>query len=355
MRERIHYLSIIIPVYNEEESVPILHERLSQVMQGQSFAYEIIYVDDGSRDGTFAQLRSLALQDQRVKAVRLRRNFGQTAALAAGVDFSSGELLIFMDGDLQNDPIDIPRLLAQMNEGYDVVSGWRKHRQDGQFDRKLPSLLANRLISWVTGVHLHDYGCTLKCYRWEVFQHLRLYGDMHRFLPAYAALAGARVAELEVAHHARRFGVSKYGISRTVRVLLDLVTVKFLGSYGTRPMYAFGIPGLAALLLGLAGSVVALSRRGRDWPASGSLSALLHGAHFGIQSIMLGLLAEMLMRTYHESQGKTTYTVRESLPQETGALAPQRTSPAGSLALGERAGALGGGNEYTRLAQALED
>jgi glycosyltransferase involved in cell wall biosynthesis len=327
MRERQQYLSVIIPVYNEEENIPLLHERLSRVMKEQNFSYEVIYVDDGSRDGTFAQLQSLAMQDQQVRVVRLRRNFGQTAALAAGIDYSSGEILLFMDGDMQNDPIDIPRLLAKLEEGYDLVSGWRKHRQDGQLNRKLPSRLANRLISWVTGVHLHDYGCTLKCYRWEVFQHLRLYGEMHRFLPAYAALAGAQVAELEVSHHARRFGVSKYGISRTVRVLLDLITVKFLGSYGTRPMYAFGIPGLAALMLGVVAGVTAPGWKGPARRAPFNfLSTLLRFASFGIQSIMLGILAEVLMRTYHESQGKSIYTVREALLQQTDAL-PQQTGP----------------------------
>jgi glycosyltransferase involved in cell wall biosynthesis len=327
MRERLHYLSVIIPVYNEEENIPLLHERLSRVMKEQNFSYEVMYVDDGSNDGTFAQLQSLAMQDQQVRVLRLRRNFGQTAALAAGVDYSTGEILMFMDGDLQNDPIDIPRLLAKLDEGYDLVSGWRKHRQDGQLNRKLPSRLANRLISWVTGVHLHDYGCTLKCYRWEVFQRLRLYGEMHRFLPAYAALDGAEIAELEVSHHARRFGVSKYGITRTVRVLLDLITVKYLGSYGTRPMYAFGIPGLAALLLGMAASVAALSQKGsaRRAPLA-SLSPLLHFTSFGIQSIMLGILAEVLMRTNHESQGKPIYAVREALLQQTDAL-PQQTGP----------------------------
>ncbi len=315
MRERLNYLSIIIPVYNEEESVPLLHERISRVMKEQDFSYEVIYVDDGSSDGTFSQLQSVAMQDQCVQIVRLRRNFGQTAALAAGVDYSTGEILVFMDGDLQNDPIDIPRLLAKLDEGYDVVSGWRKHRQDGQINRKLPSLVANRLISWVTGVHLHDYGCTLKCYRWEVFQHLRLYGEMHRFLPAYAALVGAKIAELEVTHHARRFGVSKYGISRTVRVLLDLITVKFLGSFGTKPMHAFGIPGFGAMALGLIVFLVGLGRtRSSQRVHTNPLLPLLRFSGFGIQCIMLGILAEILMRTYHESQGKATYTVRNSMP-----------------------------------------
>jgi glycosyltransferase involved in cell wall biosynthesis len=255
------------------------------------------------------------MQDQKAQVIRLRRNFGQTAALAAGVDHSTGEILVFMDGDLQNDPVDIPRLLAKLDEGYDVVSGWRKHRQDGELNRKLPSRLANQLISKVTGVHLHDYGCTLKAYRWEVFQHLRLYGEMHRFLPAYAALAGAKVAELEVTHHARRFGVSKYGISRTIRVLLDLITLKFLGSFGTKPMYAFGIPGFCAFVLGMIATLASLGQRNSPQRArSNPLAPLLHFWGFGIQCIMLGILAEILMRTYHESQGKATYTVKTSSP-----------------------------------------
>ncbi len=315
MKERSNFLTIIIPVYNEEESIPLLHERLSRVMKEQELSYEIIYVDDGSSDGTFSQLQTVTMQDQKVQVIRLRRNFGQTAALAAGVDHSTGEILVFMDGDLQNDPVDIPRLLAKLDEGYDVVSGWRKHRQDGELSRKLPSRLANQLISRVTGVYLHDYGCTLKCYRWEVFQHLRLYGEMHRFLPAYAALAGAKVAELEVTHHARRFGVSKYGISRTIRVLLDLITLKFLGSFGTKPMYAFGIPGFCAFVLGMIAFLASLGQRNSPQRArSNPLTPLLHFSGFGIQCIMLGILAEVLMRTYHESQGKTTYTVKNSLP-----------------------------------------
>src|SRR5579883_2681626 len=224
------YLSVIIPVYNEEESIPLLHERLRLVLEKQSYSYEIIYVDDGSKDETLARLQHLVDSDPHVQVIHLRRNFGQTAAIAAGVAHSSGEVVVFMDGDLQNDPIDIPRLLAKIEEGYDVVSGWRKERQDARISRKLPSKVANKLISRVTGVHLHDYGCTLKAYRYEVLQHIRLYGEMHRFIPAYAALAGANITEMAVSHHARQFGKSKYGISRVVRVLLDLLTLKFLGS-----------------------------------------------------------------------------------------------------------------------------
>ncbi len=316
---RSKYVSIIIPVYNEEENIPLLHERIQQVMEKQAHSYEVIYVDDGSKDATFVQLKRLVLLDEHVHVVHFRRNFGQTAAIAAGVAKSSGEILIFMDGDLQNDPIDIPRLLAKLDEGYDVVSGWRKNRQDASLSRKLPSMLANKLISHVTGVHLHDYGCTLKAYRYEVFKHIRLYGEMHRFIPAYAALAGASIAEIEVTHHARRFGKSKYGITRTIRVILDLMTLKFLGSFGTKPIYVFGMLGLPSLLLSVAMPSCALGRRicsshVRLQQSSWLLTSLLFSV-FGFLSIMMGLLAELLTRTYHEAQDKPTYVVKHILPQ----------------------------------------
>lgn len=316
---RSKYVSIIIPVYNEEKNVPLLHERIQQVMEKQQFSYEIIYVDDGSEDATFVQLKRIVMLDEHVQIVRFRRNFGQTAAIAAGVANSSGEILIFMDGDLQNDPVDIPRLLAKLDEGYDVVSGWRKNRQDARFSRRLPSILANKLISSLTGIHLHDYGCTLKAYRYEVFKHIRLYGEMHRFIPAYAALAGASITEIEVMHHARQFGKSKYGISRTGRVLLDLITLKFLGSFGTKPLYAFGMLGLLSLLLSMAIPGYALSRRifpPRVCPQNASLLPIsLLFSVFGLLSIMMGLLAELLTRTYHEAQDKPTYVVKHTLSQ----------------------------------------
>lgn len=313
------YLSVIIPVYNEEENIPLLHERISKVLRGTIASYEVIYVDDGSKDGTFAQLERVHQQDDHVQIIRFRRNFGQTAAISAGVASATGEILIFMDGDLQNDPVDIPRLLTKLEEGYDVVSGWRKDRQDAQLSRKIPSMFANMLISKVTGVYLHDYGCTLKAYRHEVFQHIRLYGEMHRFIPAYAALAGAAISELEVTHHARQFGVSKYNISRVVRVILDLMTLKFLGSFGTKPLYAFGLLGLSSL--GLGGGTAAFTLGRRVFPPHVRvhrnpllpISLLFSG--FGLLSIMIGLLAELLARTYYEAQGKPTYVVKTVLDE----------------------------------------
>jgi glycosyltransferase involved in cell wall biosynthesis len=314
------YLSLIIPVYNEEESIPYLHERIHNVLVQQKFSYEILYIDDGSSDTTFQQLSLLAEHDEHVRIVRFRRNFGQTAAMAAGVEQSRGEILIFLDGDLQNDPIDIPRLLEKIEEGYDVVSGWRKNRQDAQWSRKFPSMLANKLISQVTGVHLHDYGCTLKAYRHEVIGHIHLYGEMHRFIPAYAALSGATITELAVTHHARQFGKSKYGISRVVRVILDLTTLKFLGSFGTKPLYAFGMPGLASLGLGISTGLYALGRTffsaspHRQQTPLLPISLLLSG--FGLLSIVNGLIAELLTRTYHEVQEKPIYTIKQIQPDQ---------------------------------------
>jgi glycosyltransferase involved in cell wall biosynthesis len=319
---RSKYLSIIIPVYNEEDSIPHLHERIQNMLAQQHFSYEVLYIDDGSNDTTFQQLSRLIEHDEHVQIVRFRRNFGQTAAMAAGIEQSHGEILIFLDGDLQNDPIDIPRLLAKIEEGYDVVSGWRKDRQDAQWSRKFPSMIANKLISRVTGVYLHDYGCTLKAYRAEVFHNIHLYGEMHRFIPAYAALSGATIAELAVTHHARQFGKSKYGISRIVRVLLDLTTLKFLGSFATKPLYAFGIPGLASLGLGIGTGCYALGRtlgrtllpssiRRRRTPLLPT-SLILSG--FGLLSIVNGLIAELLMRTYYEVQEKPIYTIKQIQP-----------------------------------------
>lgn len=312
--ERSTHLSVIIPIFNEEENISLLHERIKRIMREQDYSYEIIYVDDGSTDGTSALLQSLAMQDHQVKAIQLRRNFGQTAAIAAGVDHSTGKILVFMDGDLQNDPADIPRLVTKLNEGYDIVSGWRKERKDGQFSRKLPSWLANQLIARVTGIPLHDSGCTLKAFRWEVFQHMKLYGEMHRFLPAYAALVGATIAEIEVAHYPRLFGVSKYGISRTIRVILDLMTLKILGTYKTRLLHAFGIPGLLSLFMSLITGTAIIGQRAvkhANPPSNASLyNRFLLFLGFGLQCIMIGILAELIVHVYYESQGKPTYVVK---------------------------------------------
>ena len=309
-------VSVVVPVFNEEENVPLVQAALEPVLDGLGRSYEIVYVDDGSRDATPRRLRELVAGHPAVRVVRFRRNFGQTAALQAGIDCSRGGLLVFMDGDLQNDPGDIPLLLSKLDEGADVVSGWRKDRHDS-FSRVLPSRIANGLISWVTGVHLHDYGCTLKAYRREVLDNVRLYGEMHRFIPAYASWSGAEIVEVPVTHHARRFGKSKYGISRTLRVVLDLMTVKLLGSYSTKPIYFFGFVGFFFWVLGfLAGLEVLLEKLLPPHTYAHSNPVLLLAVFLGLlgmQFMLMGLLAELVMRTYHESQDKRTYVIREIL------------------------------------------
>ena len=309
-------LSIVVPIYNEEENILALHEGIRVVLADASMAYEIVYVDDGSFDKSFPILKVIALEDPRVKVIRFRRNFGQTAAMAAGFNISTGEIVVPMDGDLQNDPADIPRLLGKIREGYDVVSGWRRQRKDTFLSRRVPSILANFLISRLTGVHLHDYGCTLKAYRREVLEGINLYGEMHRFVPALASQVGAKVAEIEVAHYPRRFGRSKYGISRTMRVILDLLTVKFLLSYSTKPIQLFGRLGIytlaAAFLSGGATLYMKLFEH-----TSMNRNPLLILTSFllfmGIQFIVLGLLGELNARTYYEAQGKPIYVVRETV------------------------------------------
>ncbi|HYU18863.1 MAG TPA: glycosyltransferase family 2 protein [Chloroflexota bacterium] len=310
-------LSVVIPIFNEEENVPELHAELQGVLDQLARPHEVIYVDDGSADRSFELLKTLADEHPEVGVIQFRRNFGQTAALAAGMEASRGEVLIFMDGDLQNDPADIPRLLETMEAGdYDVVSGWRKNRQDAALNRKLPSRIANWLISLVSGVHLNDYGCTLKAYRREVIQHFRLYGEMHRFIPAYAAWTGARIAELEVNHRARKYGRSKYGISRTIKVLLDLLTLKFLGSYSTKPIYLFGGIGSLCFLFGGLSFLLVLYMRFFEGVRANRNPVLLIGVFMflaGLLFITQGLLAEMVTRTYHESQDKPTYVVRRTI------------------------------------------
>ncbi|MDQ3249200.1 MAG: glycosyltransferase family 2 protein [Chloroflexota bacterium] len=314
MPEAAPRISVVIPLYNEEESIPHLRPALQAALDRCGYTYQVIIVDDGSKDQSFALLRAWALQDARLTVIRLRRNFGQTAAFSAGFDYAQGEIVITMDADLQNDPLDVPKLMAKIDEGYDIVSGWRKDRQDRFLDRKLPSLIANRLISNVTDVRLHDYGCSLKAYRREVLQHVRLYGELHRFIPALASQAGGTVAEVAVNHHARQFGKSKYGISRTVRVVLDLITIWFLGSYSTRPLHVFGTAGLLSAAGGtllcfyLAFVKLFLNENIGGRPLL-LLAVLL--IVIGVQLITMGLIGEMVIRTYHESQKKPIYIVRE--------------------------------------------
>lgn len=314
------YLSIVVPVYNEEESVPHLYERLTAALGNLDRPYEVIAVDDGSRDRSFALLRQIALQDRRWTVVRFRRNFGQTAAFAAGFDRARGEYIVTIDADLQNDPDDIPLLLAKADEGFDVVSGWRARRQDPFLNRRLPSIIANRLISWATGVSLHDYGCSLKVYRAEVVKNINLYGELHRFIPAIASWQGTAVTEMPVNHSARRFGKSKYGIGRTTRVLLDLITVRFLLSYGTRPMQVFGAVGLISILLGGGISLYLAGLKLLTGVDIGDRPLLLLGVLLiilGVQFIGFGLIGELVMRTYYETQHKPIYVVREEISAET--------------------------------------
>ncbi len=310
-------LSIIIPVYNEEQNVPLLHREVRETLDRLRLPYEVIYVDDGSRDASVARLGEIAAVDPNVVVICFRRNFGQTAALSAGITHSQGDIIVLMDADLQNNPSYIPAMLAKLDEGYDVVSGWRKKRRDPFISRKLPSRIANGIISSVTGVKLHDYGCTLKAYRRETLETTRLYGEMHRFIPVYASWAGARITEMPVNHRARKYGKSKYGIGRTIRVMFDLLTVKFLGSYSTKPLYAFGIIGVWLAFAAVAAEALAIAARFTSLRISLHNDPLtLLGAillALGVQVVMMGLLAELIVRTYYESQGKPIYVVRKVL------------------------------------------
>ncbi|MFP5238391.1 MAG: glycosyltransferase family 2 protein [Acidobacteriota bacterium] len=310
MRE--HSLSIIIPLYNEEDNIAPLHARLQEVLGAMDTPYEIIMVDDGSKDGTAARLQELAQRDPRVKVIHLRRNFGQTPAMMAGIDAAEGDILIPMDGDLQNDPADIPRLLAKLAEGYDVVSGWRKDRQDHPLKRNLPSKVANFVISKISGVHLHDYGCSLKAYRKQIIKDVKLYGEMHRFIPIYATWQGAKVTEVGVTHHPRVHGVSKYGIDRTIKVILDLIVVKFLDTFAQKPMHLFGGFGLVSVFIAFLMFLLMLYLKifaDKSFIATPLPLVVTLFFLMGFMSIFMGLIAEILMRTYHESQNKPTYIV----------------------------------------------
>jgi glycosyltransferase involved in cell wall biosynthesis len=320
-------ISVVIPLFNEEESIPRLVETLTATLDDYGRPYEVIIVDDGSRDRSFALLKELAQRDPRFTVIRLRRNFGQTAAFAAGFKQARGEVIITMDADLQNDPRDVPKLMAKVDEGYDIVSGWRKDRQDRFWDRRLPSMIANRLISNVTDVRLHDYGCSLKAYRRDVLQHVRLYGELHRFIPALASQVGGTVTEVPVNHYARQYGRSKYGIGRTVRVMLDLITVWFLGAYATRPIHVFGTMGLISAAGGvLIGLYLTFLKLFLDQDIGGRplllLAVLL--VVIGVQLITMGLLGEITIRTYYESQQKPIYNVREIVGGQTENLTQSR-------------------------------
>jgi glycosyltransferase involved in cell wall biosynthesis len=310
-------LSLIIPVYNEAQSLPLLYDSIKQVMEPIKQKWEVVFVDDGSTDESLDVLQSFIKKDPwHIRAVVFRRNFGQTAAIAAGIDHAHGETIVLLDADLQNDPADIPRLLAKLDEGYDLVSGWRKDRKDNHLTRTLPSNIANWLISRVTGVHLHDYGCTLKAYRRTVLGGFRLYGEMHRFIPVFAHSVGARITEIPVSHHPRKFGKANYGLERTAKVILDLFTVKFLLDYSHKPIRLFGGTGALLMLLGSVDLLFLFIRRTFFGVPAFSSPLLQIGVMFfimGFQSILMGLIAELLARTYHESQKKPTYTVRTLL------------------------------------------
>ncbi|HEY3417790.1 MAG TPA: glycosyltransferase family 2 protein [Armatimonadota bacterium] len=309
-------LSIVIPVYNEVENLPLLHQALCDSLARMEQPWEVLLVDDGSTDGSVAELERLAAVDpEHVRVILFRRNFGQTAAMAAGIEEATGDVIVFMDADLQNDPNDIPMLLEKIDAGYDLVSGWRANRQD-DIIRKFPSRIANRMIAKATGVFLHDYGCSLKAYRSEVIKSFRLFGEMHRFIPAYAGAVGAKILEVSVTHHARKFGKSKYGLGRTAKVIMDLYTVKLLTSFASKPMYLFGKPGLGMMLAGVVVFIGAWVERLWRHGVPGFWAMLVLGIVLGVlgfQCLLLGLLAELIMRTYYETQGKPAYHVRKMI------------------------------------------
>jgi glycosyltransferase involved in cell wall biosynthesis len=319
-------LSIIVPVYNEEESLPLLYKALKESLDALGKTYEVILVDDGSTDGSLEIAEGMAANDPTIKVIAFRRNFGQTAAMDAGFKYAKGQVLIPLDADLQNDPKDIVHLLEQIDQGYDVVKGWRHKRQDAYWTKTLPSRIANRIISSVTGVHLHDYGCTLTAYRQEIMKEVNLYGEMHRFIPVYAHWAGGKVTEIPVTHHARKFGTSKYTLSKTFRVILDLLTVRLLVAYATKPLYFFGRFAFAVFILaGLCGGVTLMKKAFGGAAGFWSGHPLFKDPFFymsiffsiaGIQVILFGLLAELNIRTYYESQGKQPFVVKKTINME---------------------------------------
>jgi len=307
-------LSIVIPVYNEEESVGRLYTGLNKTLSKLKIKYEVILIDDGSTDGTYKELKKINKKNSFYKIIRFRRNFGQTSAMSAGFHYSSGKVIITLDADLQNDPKDIPAILKKLDEGYDIVSGWRKERRDKAVSRRFPSIVANKIISRLSGVYLHDYGCTLKAYRKEVIENIELYGEMHRYIPAVASRMGVSVAEIPVTHHSRKYGKSKYGISRTIRVILDIITIKFLLSYSQRPIQIFGLLGLLSGSAGFSITAYLIIMRifFNQSLADRPLFILsIFMIFIGIQLITMGLLAEINMRIYHEAQDKPTYVIRD--------------------------------------------
>ncbi|OGI08626.1 MAG: glycosyl transferase [Candidatus Melainabacteria bacterium RIFCSPLOWO2_02_FULL_35_15] len=317
--QKIQKVSIIIPVYNEEKNIKVLLDELEYFFKGFKYLYEVVFVDDGSKDYSYSLLKEAALKNLNFKVIRLRRNYGQSAAMLAAIDYASGDVVVPLDADLQNDPNDIPKLLNLIEEGYDLVSGWRKNRQDRALDRKIPSMIANKLISFVSGIKLHDYGCSLKAYKKDILEGVRLYGELHRFLPVCASWNGAKVVELEVNHRPRMFGKSKYGLGRTYKVILDLIVLKFLSDFSTKPIYFFGgfsfVCFLFSSLLAL-WSVYLKIFRNIDLDGT---PLLIFSAVFiivGVQFLLMGILADLVMRTYFESQNKKTYQIKESVNLE---------------------------------------
>lgn len=312
--EELVYLTVVIPIYNEKQNISYLYDNLNNILPGIGKKYEVILIDDGSTDGSFKELLKIHEQNKNYKIIRFRKNFGQTPAMSAGFDYANGEVIVTLDADLQNDPKDIPALLDKINEGYDIISGWRINRQDKAISRRLPSKIANWLIARLTGVKIHDYGCTLKAYRSDVVKNIELYGEMHRYIPAVASWMGINVAEVPVHHHPRKYGKSKYGISRTIRVILDIITIKYLLSYSQKPIQIFGLIGL---LTGTTGIIITvyliIMRLFFNMPLSTrplfTLSIFM--IFIGVQLITMGILAELIMRTYHETSGKPTYAVRD--------------------------------------------
>jgi len=308
-------VSVVVPLLNEQDNIKALYEQITQTLAGK-YEYEVIFIDDGSTDNSFTVLAGLQKADAKVRVIRFRKNFGQTAALSAGFDHSRGKIIIAIDADLQNDPADIPRMIEKLHEGFDVVSGWREKRHDNAVTRLIPSKIANWLIAKITGVELHDFGCTLKAYRREILEQINLYGEMHRFIPALASWSGARICEMVVNHRPRTAGVAKYGIGRTLKVVLDLITIKFLGSFSTKPIYIFGGLGLITAFGSLIGGLMVLYQKFMsDLPMNRNpllvLTAMMVTAT--IQFILMGLIAELLVRTYHESQNRPTYVIKEIL------------------------------------------